>query len=108
LSTAAGALRATGRAGSPAAAAPPASGAGRSRGLARPWPVTVRTGSSGMPLALEGRTVEAVREEWLVEDRWWTGRPLKRRYFELVLEDGVNAVVFHDLASRRWFGQRGA
>jgi hypothetical protein len=79
-----------------------------SRGLARPWPVTVRPDSDGTPLALEGRAVAAVREEWVVEDRWWTGRPLRRRYFELVLEDGVNAVVFHDLARRRWFGQRGA
>jgi len=70
--------------------------------------VTVRAGSGGMPLALEGRAVEAVREEWLVEDRWWTAHPLKRRYFELVLEEGVNVVVFHDLAGKRWFGQHGA
>jgi hypothetical protein len=41
--------------------------------------------------------VEAVVEEWVVEDRWWTGRPIKRRYFELVLADGRNAVVFRDL-----------
>ena len=29
--------------------------------------------------------VEAIREEWLVEDRWWTSAPLRRHYFELVL-----------------------
>jgi len=61
-----------------------------------------------MPRELGGRAVEGVREEWVVEDRWWTGRPLRRRYFELVLEDGVNAVVFRDLTSGRWFAQRGA
>jgi hypothetical protein len=78
------------------------------RTLSRPRPVTVLTGADGVPARLGERAVEAVREEWVVEDRWWTGRPLRRRYFELVLEDGVNAVVFHDLAQRRWFAQRGA
>jgi len=68
----------------------------------------VLAGADGVPARLGERAVEAVREEWVVEDRWWTGRPLRRRYFELVLEDGVNAVVFHDLARKRWFAQRGA
>ena len=36
----------------------------------------------------------------MVEDRWWTARPLRRRYFELVLEDGRNVVVFRDLVSQ--------
>jgi hypothetical protein len=55
-----------------------------------------------------GRTpVEAVREDRVVEDRWWTGRPLRRRYFELVLDNGRNVVVFHDLIAHRWFTQRG-
>jgi hypothetical protein len=80
----------------------------RLRRLSQPRPVAVRTGQGGAPLSLGGRPIEAVREEWVVEDRWWTGRPLRRRYFELVLEDGSNAVVFHDLARRRWFAQRGA
>jgi hypothetical protein len=44
----------------------------------------------------------------MVEDRWWTGRPLRRRYFELVLDDGRNAVVFRDLEQGGWFEQRGA
>jgi hypothetical protein len=78
------------------------------RTLSRPRPVTVLAGADGVPARLGERAVEAVREEWVVEDRWWTGRPLRRRYFELVLEDGVNAVVFHDLAQKRWFAQRGA
>jgi hypothetical protein len=79
-----------------------------SRRFSEPRPVAVRPDAGGEPLALGERTVEAVREEWVVEDRWWTGRPLRRRYFELVLEDGANTVVFHDLAQRRWFAQRGA
>jgi hypothetical protein len=52
--------------------------------------------------------VEAVREQWLVEDRWWTGRQLRRRYFELITGDGRDIVVFCDLNSGRWYSQRGA
>jgi hypothetical protein len=55
---------------------------------------------------VEGRPVDSIREQWVVEDRWWTPKPLRRRYFELVLEDGRNVVVFRDLVSRRWFSQR--
>jgi nucleotidyltransferase/DNA polymerase involved in DNA repair len=46
--------------------------------------------------------------QWLVEDRWWTARPLRRRYFELTTTDGADRVVFCDLESGHWFGQRGA
>jgi hypothetical protein len=80
--------------------------AGRSRRLAEPRLAAVRSGRGGAPVALAGRPVEAVREEWVVEDRWWTSRPLRRRYFELVLVDGRNAVVFRDLVDGRWFTQR--
>ena len=51
--------------------------------------------------------VEAVRESWLIEDRWWTTEPLRRRYWEVVTVDGRNEVVFRDLNSRRWWRQRG-
>jgi hypothetical protein len=50
--------------------------------------------------------VESLLEDWVVEDRWWTGRPLRRRYFELVLENGRNVVVFRDLVGGGWFVQR--
>ncbi len=56
---------------------------------------------------VEGVRVEAVIESWLVEDRWWTERPLRRRYWELLDARGRNLVVFHDLAAGGWFAQRG-
>jgi hypothetical protein len=74
----------------------------------RPRPVSVRVGAEGVPEAVGRAAVEAVREEWVVEDRWWTGRPLRRRYLELVTADGAVRVVFWDLDSERWFVQRGA
>ena len=77
------------------------------RRLGVPRPAAVLADARGVPSALGRARVESVAEDWVVEDRWWTERPLRRRYFELVLEDGRNAVVFRDLLSGRWFGQRG-
>ena len=47
-----------------------------------------------------------VREEWRVVDRWWTEEPVDRRYFDVVLESGRNAVVFRAEEQGRWFSQR--
>jgi len=69
--------------------------------------VRVETGDNGAPATVDSVTVDTVREEWLVEDRWWTPKPLSRRYFELVLADGRNVVVFREPAEAgRWFLQR--
>jgi hypothetical protein len=77
------------------------------RRLSQPRPTRVEAGPSGVPAAVAGSVVDAIAEDWVVEDRWWTGRPLRRRYFELVLADGSNVVVFHDLERGRWFSQAG-
>ena len=77
------------------------------RRLAHPRGICVRVGRGGAPTELQGEPVETVLEEWVVEDRWWTARPVRRRYFELVLAGGRNAVVFKDLGGRGWFEQRG-
>ncbi len=61
---------------------------------------------AGCPTAVGGTAVDSIREDWVVEDRWWNGRPVRRRYFELVLADGRNVVVFHDLRGGRWLLQR--
>jgi hypothetical protein len=79
----------------------------RPRSLYAPRPASVRAGSDGVPRAVGSVPVAAVREEWLVQDRWWNGHPLRRRYFELVLEDGRDVVVFSEADSGRWFAQRG-
>ena len=76
------------------------------RRLAAPRPVSVRAGGGGRPLAVEGDRVESVRETWLVEDRWWTPRPVRRRYWEVVTVRGRDLVVFHELVRGGWFTQR--
>jgi hypothetical protein len=60
----------------------------------------------GRPEIVDGREIDAVRESWLIEDRWWTERPVRRRYWEVVTTCGRNEVVFHDLVSGRWWRQR--
>jgi hypothetical protein len=72
--------------------------------LYEPRPVRVRADRGGRPVAVGDVAVESVREEWLVEDRWWTPEPIRRRYFEVALADGRCEVVFSDQAG--WFRQR--
>jgi len=68
----------------------------------------VEANASGTPLDVNHCAVALVREEWRVDDRWWTEEPVARHYFELVLESGENTVVFHDGTSGGWYIQRGA
>ena len=76
------------------------------RRLAIPRAAAVRTAADGRPLVVDRRYVEAVRESWLVEDRWWSERPLRRRYWEVVTDDGRNLVVFRELGTGTWYAQR--
>jgi hypothetical protein len=77
------------------------------RRLCTPRPVEVAVDARNLPSAIRNLPVEATAEDWVIEDRWWTGRPLRRRYFELVLEGGACMVVFRDLERDRWFSQSG-
>jgi hypothetical protein len=76
--------------------------------LNEPQPALVDVGLGGVPLRVNRLDVALVREEWRVVDRWWTDEPVSRRYFEVVLESGQNAVVFRDQDRGCWFSQRGA
>jgi CO dehydrogenase/acetyl-CoA synthase delta subunit len=76
------------------------------RRIAEPRAAAVCADATGMPLTVDGLAVDAVRESWLVEDRWWTDRPLRRRYWEVVTTGGRNLVVFRELEERRWYLQR--
>jgi hypothetical protein len=76
------------------------------RRLYAPQRVAVRTDPRGVPMQVDGAAVESVREEWLVEDRWWTPQPLRRHYFELATADGRALTVFRPAGRRRWYRQR--
>lgn len=75
------------------------------RRLYAPRRVRVEVDTKGIPLAVEGVGIATVREEWLVEDRWWTPRKMWRHYFELVLVDGKDVTVFRD-GRGRWYRQQ--
>jgi hypothetical protein len=76
------------------------------RRLNEPRLARVRAGEGGRPLEIDGREVDAVRESWLVEDRWWTARPIRRRYWEIVTVDGHNEVVYREIGRGLWYRQR--
>jgi hypothetical protein len=82
----------------------PVRSAGR---LNAPRPVAVEPELDGAPRKVNRRAVALVREEWRVVDRWWTEEPVHRRYFDVVLEGGENAVVYRDEEAGSWFSQRG-
>jgi hypothetical protein len=66
----------------------------------------VQTHVDGSPRSVNRQQVALVRVVWRVVERWWTEQPVDRRYFDLVLASGENAVVFVDGEEGAWFTQR--
>lgn len=77
------------------------------RRLDQPRPISVVVSPTGLPHAVvfrgRRRPVVAVRDDWLVQDRWWTDTPVDRHYYELVIDPGRHIVIFLDLRDRAWF-----
>lgn len=76
------------------------------RRLNEPRAALVEAHADGSPRRVNRQGVALVREEWRIVDRWWTEEPVARRYFDVVLESGENAVVFRDEERASWFSQR--
>ena len=76
------------------------------RRLNAPRSALVEAHPDGTPRRINRQEVAVVREEWRVVDRWWTEEPVDRRYFDVVLETGENAVVYRDGETGAWFTQR--
>ena len=76
------------------------------RALSVPRDVSVATTPEGAPheVVVDGRRngVMTVRDDWIVQDLWWTDRVVDRHYFELVLDSGRLMVVYRDAAAA-WF-----
>lgn len=75
------------------------------RRLNEPRPAAVVCADDA-PASVDRVQVARVREEWRVVERWWTSQPVRRRYFDVVLETGENAAVFLDELAGRWYRQR--
>jgi hypothetical protein len=87
--------------------APP--GADRLRPLNLPRPVAVLTDDrDDRPAVLVARgrhrRVVRVRDTWLIDEEWWR-TPIRRRYHQLVLDDGSLRTVYRDLVANRWYEQ---
>jgi hypothetical protein len=76
--------------------------------LQLPRRLEVETNPVGVPLAVRGRRgwvrVEALREEWRIDEDWWRV-PISRRYYALVLEGGRAVTLYRDLESGGWYLQ---
>ena len=72
----------------------------------QPRPCRVDVDADGRPRAVDGRAVEAIREEWRVEDGWWSD-PVRRRCFAVALVGGACCVVHEDRRDRSWWRHGG-
>jgi len=87
--------------------------ADRLRTLNVPELVAVELGADGRPAAVRrsagqsvsDSTVEAILENWRIDDEWWR-QPIARRYYEVMLNGGAHVVLFEDLAAGGWFVQK--
>jgi hypothetical protein len=86
--------------------AKPMSASAITRRLNAPQQALVETHVDGTPRSVNRQQVALVREEWRVVDRWWTEEPVDRRYFDVVLASGENAVLFFDCEAQCWCSQR--
>lgn len=77
------------------------------RALGVPRRAHVRAGSDGVPRAVEvrgaSRAVSDIRDDWLVQDLWWTDRPVDRHYHEVVLESGRVVLTYRDHVDGSWY-----
>jgi len=76
-------------------------------GFDAPRAIRVITAPDGTPHAViatgRRRLVLAVREDWLIQDRWWTDSPVDRHYHELLVEPGTIVTVYRDVRDGGWF-----
>jgi hypothetical protein len=76
------------------------------RALRVPRAAGVEEDAGGAPRSVEiggrRRVVTAIRDDWLVQDLWWTDRPVDRHYYELVTEPGRLVLAYHDAVDGSW------
>ena len=83
---------------------------GQIRALNLPDRVEVEEDDEGAPVAVglgpRRRNVVSIEDVWEVEDEWWRPRPISRRYFQALLEEGPVITLFWDKVDGLWYKQR--
>jgi hypothetical protein len=63
----------------------------------------------GRPVAIgEGEQrarVAAIEDHWCIDDEWWR-EPIRRRYYQVLTDNGANRTLYHDLITDTWYEQR--
>ncbi|MCX6390330.1 MAG: hypothetical protein NT122_06850 [Solirubrobacterales bacterium] len=72
------------------------------RRFGEPIAAKVKAREGGRPEIVNGQPVEAIRDTWLVEDRWWTAAPIRRRYWQVVTASGAVKTIYRE-AGGRWY-----
>jgi hypothetical protein len=73
-----------------------------------PRSIRVRANGKGQPIAVDGVGVEAIVDDWLMHDRWWTRGRIHRRYWRVVTVRGRFVEVFRDLRGGGWYTHAGS
>jgi hypothetical protein len=52
------------------------------------------------------RQISEIVEVWTIDDQWWTNRPVRRNYYDCLLQGGSRVTLFRDLTGDAWYVQR--
>ncbi len=82
----------------------------RDRALKLPRPIDVTLDArSGEPRRVcergRCRAIAGVQDSWQVETEWWRPRPVRRRYYQLLLANAALTTVYQDLIDGLWYAQ---
>ncbi len=83
----------------------------RALGQPRPVDVVLEAGRPARVTVERSRSarvfeVEAVQEVWRVAEAWWRESPVRRTYYQVMVDDGRALTLFQDEESGRWYEQR--
>ena len=74
-----------------------------------PRPIEILANPRGVPAMVahggQQLRISAVLDVWRIDDEWWRDE-IGRRYFHVLLDDGTEASIYHDLVSGQWYEQR--
>ena len=79
------------------------------RTLDLPLPIKVEVDQIGLPIYYYSKNrkrlkISIIRDRWRIDDEWWR-KQLSRKYFTIVLENGLIITIFQVLLSHKWYSQ---